>query len=71
MIYVPHLPILSTPTFLLYLLSHTHPSLQQELTPVQIYFQSWRDMVIYEEVVLAEEENITLGGTKGVLKTGC
>ena len=27
-------------------------------------------MVIHEEVVLAEEENITLGGTKGVLKTG-
>ena len=37
---------------------------------MQIYFETWRAMVIHEEVVLAEEENITLGGTKGVLKTG-
>ena len=47
-----------------------HPVVYQALTPVQRYFFSWRDMVIHEEVVLAEEENITLGGTKGVLKSG-
>ena len=48
----------------------SYPVVYQALTPVQRYFFSWRDMVIHEEVVLAEEENITLGGTKGVLKSG-